>query len=91
MIFQVLSNNKPYAKMSKCRFGVKEVDYLGHIVSADGVAIDPSKVKSIWDWPIPKTGFKRVLGLVGYYRKYVRGYSTLAAPLTALTKKNAFD
>jgi len=92
LIFQVLANNKLYAKLSKCRFGVRKVDYLGHIVSAEGVAAEEEKVKAIWDWLVPKTlkALRGFLGLAGYYKKYVRGYSTLSSPLTSLTKKNAF-
>ena len=68
------------------------MDYLGHIVSTEGVVVDPEKVKAIWDCLIPRTlkSLRGFMGLAGYYKKYVRGYSTLASPLTALTKKNAF-
>ena len=55
LVFQVLLNNQLYAKLSKCRFGVASVDYLGHIVSGKGVVVDPSKVQAVWEWPIPKS------------------------------------
>ena len=69
-----------------------EVDYLGHIVSGRGVAVDQSKVQAMWDWPIPRTlkALRFFLGQAGYYRKFIRGYSTITAPFTVLTKKNAF-
>jgi hypothetical protein len=71
---------------------VKEVDYLGHIVSHEGVKVDPDKIKSMIDWLIPKTlknlgGF---WGLTGYYHKFVRNYGIIVEPLTSLTKKDAF-
>ena len=89
LVFQVLLNNQLYAKKSKCSFGVKEVEYLGHIVSAEGVSVDKKKIQAILDWPVPKAlrAWRGFLGLTGHYRKFIRGYSTLAAPLTSLKKK----
>ena len=80
MVLQVLLNNQLYAKESKCKFGVKEVEYLGHIVSAEGVSVDQGKVQAILPAPKNLKSLRRFLGLIGYYRKFVRGYSTLAAP-----------
>ena len=62
-----------YAKPSKCFFEVKEVEYLGHIVSHQGVKLDLNKIKAMMDWPIPKTlkNLRGLLGLTGYYHKFV--------------------
>jgi len=78
--------------MSKCRFGVAKVDYLGHIVSAQGVCVDPKKIKAVLDWPFPKTikSLRGFLALTGYYQKFIRAYGSIAAPLTGMLKKNAF-
>ena len=85
--------NNYMQKRSKCFFGVQEVEYLGHIVSHEGVKVDPSKIKTIKEWKIP-TSIKHMwgfLGLTGYYRKFVKNYGKKAAPLTTLLKKDAFS
>ena len=79
-----------YAKPSKCFFGVHEVEYLGHIVSHEGVKEDPNKIKAIKEWSIPTTlrhlrGFFR---LTWYYRKFVKNYGRIATPLATLMKKD---
>ena len=82
-----------YAKPSKCFFGIKEVEYLGHIVSHEGVKVYPKKIKSMMDRLIPKTlkNLRAFLGLSGYYRKLVWNYGRIANPLTSLLKKYAFS
>jgi hypothetical protein len=73
-VIQLLKEKKLYAKPSKCFFGVKEVYYLGHIVSHEGFKVDPNKIKAMMDWMIPKTlkNLRGFLGLIGYYRKFVQ-------------------
>ena len=92
-VLQLLEEKQLYAKRSKCFFGVQEVEYLGHIVSHEGVKVDPRKIKAIKEWKIP-TYIKHLrgfLGLIGYYRKFVKNYGRIAAPLTTLLKKDAFS
>jgi len=78
--------------MSKCEFGMSEMLYLGHVIGAQGVQVHQEKIKAILDWPPPMnvTKLKSFLGLCTYYRRYVKGFSQLAAPLTNLTKRGAF-
>ena len=93
MVLQILKEQHLYAKPSKCFFGVKKVEYLGHILSHEGVKVDPKNVKSMMDWPIPKTlkNLRGFLGLTGYYRKFVQNYERITTPLMTLTKKDAFS
>jgi hypothetical protein len=92
-VLQLLKEQQLYAKPSKCFFGVKEVEYLGHIVSHEGVKVDSNNIKAMIDWMIPKTlkNLRGFLGLTGYYRKFVRHYGRIVAPLMVLTKKDAFS
>ena len=77
-------------KPEKCSLMQKSVSFLGHVVSAEGIATDPKKIKTVTEWPVP-TSVKEVrsfLGLAGYYRRFVKGYANIAAPLHALTQKD---
>ena len=91
-VLEILATNKLYAKRSKCMFACKEVEYLGHVITAEGVHIDPKKVVAMQQWPIPKDikSLRGFLRLTGYYRKFVKGYGKIATPLTALLKKDSF-
>ncbi|KAL0355083.1 UNVERIFIED_CONTAM: Retrovirus-related Pol polyprotein from transposon.6 [Sesamum radiatum] len=92
-VLQVLSIHKFFVKLSKCSFAVASVEYLGHIISAAGLAADPSKLRVMVDWPTPTSlaALRGFLGLTGYYRHFVRHYASIAAPLTDLLRKQAFS
>lgn len=91
-VLGVLTSHKLFAKLSKCRFGVAKIDYLGHLISSEGVKADPSKVATMLEWPKPASlkSLRGFLGLTSYYCKFIKHYGLIAAPLTQLLKKNAF-
>ncbi|WVZ93611.1 hypothetical protein U9M48_039577 [Paspalum notatum var. saurae] len=86
-----LREHQLYAKFSKYAFWLREVSFLGHILSEKGVAVDPSKVEDVLNWKQPETvtEIRSFLGLVGYYRRFIKDFSKTAKPMTSLTKKNA--
>jgi len=90
IVLSTLRNHRLYAKFSKCEFWLKEVGFLGHVISAGGVSVDPSKVQSVVEKKAPtnQTEVRAFLGLAGYYRKFVEGFSSIARPLTQLLKKD---
>ena len=89
IVLQILREHRLYAKLSKCQFWLDSVTFLGHIVSAEGVSVDPQKVEAILNWKPPTsiTEIRSFLGLAGYYRKFVEVFSKIASPLTRLTRK----
>jgi hypothetical protein len=91
-ILSIMEEQLLYAKESKCEFGIMEVLYLGNIIEAKGVQVHQEKIEAIMEWTTPKTltELRGFLGLCMYYRKFVKGFSQLCAPLTDLTKKGAF-
>nr|KYP48648.1 hypothetical protein KK1_029628 [Cajanus cajan] len=78
-----------YAKPSKCELWLDDVKFLGHVISAEGIAVDPAKVESVLKWERPRTvtDIRRFVGLAGYYRRFIEGFSRIVAPLTQLTRK----
>jgi hypothetical protein len=91
IVLQILRDKKLYAKLKKCEFWLNQVVFLGHVVSKDGITVDPSKIEAVvsWDRPTNVSEVRSFLGLAGYYRRFVEGFSRIAAPLTHLTRKNA--
>jgi hypothetical protein len=91
-VLGIMQAQSLYAKESKCEFGMRELLYLGHIISGQGVQVHQEKIRAILDWPMPKnlTELRGFFGLCSYYRRFVKGFSQLGAPLTDLTKKGAF-
>ena len=91
-VLRRLRSHHLFAKLSKCEFGCKTIGYLGHVITGEGVAVEPDKIQVIRDWPLPKTlkALRGFLGLYGYYRRFIAKYSQLAAPLTELLRKDAF-
>jgi len=94
VVLQLLRKHKLFAKLlSKCSFGLTQVEYLGHTVSGQGVAVDAFKVQAVLAWSLP-TNLKQLwgfLGLTGYYRKFIKGYASIVAPLTNLLMKDNFN
>ena len=90
IVLQTLKERQLYAKLSKCRFWLDRVAFLGHVISDEGVSMDSQKIEAVVNWKPPKnvSEVRSFLGLAGYYRKFVEGFSRIAAPLTKLTRKD---
>ena len=86
---QTLREHKIYEKFSKCEFFQDKIQYLGQVINKEGISVDPDKIKSINDWPIPKdvTGIRAFMGIMGYYRRLIEGFSIITYPITSLQKK----
>ncbi|GJW80848.1 putative reverse transcriptase domain-containing protein [Tanacetum coccineum] len=94
LILELLKNEELYAKFLKCEFWLSKVQFLGHVIDSEGIHVDPTKIESIKDWASPKTPTKirQFLGLTGYYRRFIEGFSKITKPMTKLTQKNVmFD
>jgi hypothetical protein len=88
-VLQRLRDHQLYAKLSKCDFWLREINFLGHTISQDGISVDPEKVQEVLNWK-PPTNVRQIrsfLGLAGYYRRFIPGFSRIAKPMTELLKK----
>ncbi|GKE24513.1 putative reverse transcriptase domain-containing protein [Tanacetum coccineum] len=91
---ELLKKEELYSKFSKCDFWLSKVQFLGHVIDNDGIHVYPTKIESIRDWASPKTPTEihQFLGLAGYYRRFIEGFSKIAKPMTKLTQKSVkFD
>ncbi|GJZ78039.1 putative reverse transcriptase domain-containing protein, partial [Tanacetum coccineum] len=88
-ILELLNKEELYAKFSKCEFWIPKVQFLGHVIDSEGIHMDPAKIESIKDWTSPKspTEICQFLGLAGYYRRFIEGFSKIAKPMAKLTQK----
>ena len=92
VVLNALRAHRLHLKRSKCSFGASSVAYLGHVISAAGVAMDADKIAAVASWPVPRSAraLRGFLGLSGYYRKFIRDFGIIAAPLTRLLRRDAF-
>ncbi|GKF02321.1 hypothetical protein Tco_0029244, partial [Tanacetum coccineum] len=86
-ILEFLKKEELYAKFSKCESWISKVQFLGHVICSQGIHVDPAKIESIKDWASPKTSteIRQFLGLAGYYRRFIEGFSKITKPMTKLT------
>ena len=85
-MLETLRKEQLYAKLSKCEFWLNEVSFLGHIVSKEGIQVDLKKIEVVVEWNLPRnvTEVHSFLGLVGYYKRFVKGFSMIAASMTRM-------
>jgi hypothetical protein len=94
LVLEKLRSNQLYVKFSKCEFWLTKVAFLGHVISAGGVSVDPGKVKDVLNWIPPTTAseIQSFLGLARYYRRFIKDFSKIAKPMMKLLEKNkAFE
>jgi hypothetical protein len=90
LVLQKLMDHQLYAKLSKCEFWWKEVPFLGHVISEGGIFVDPSKIEDVlsWNTPTSVSDFYSFLGIAGYYRRFIEGFSKITKPMTGLLGKD---
>ena len=91
IVLQILREGKLFAKLKKCESWLNQVVFLGYVISKDGSMMDPNKIEAmvIWNRPTNVSEVRSFLGLIGYHKRFVEGFSRIVAPLTQLTQKNA--
>ena len=89
IVLEILRKERLYAKFSKCEFWLKEVQFLGHVISKEGILVDPAKIEAVsnWERPTTPTEVRSFIGLAGYYRRFVKDFVEIAGPLIRLTRK----
>jgi hypothetical protein len=89
VVLEKLQDNQLYAKFSKCEFWIEKVPFLGHIISKGGISVDPAKVTMVVGWKISSSvkEVQSLLGLAGYYRCFIEGFSKIVKPMTSLLEK----
>nr|GFC05856.1 retrotransposon protein, putative, Ty3-gypsy subclass [Tanacetum cinerariifolium] len=89
VILELLKKDELYAKFSKCEFWIPKLQFLGHVIDSQGIHVDPAKIESVNDWASPKspTEIRQFLGLAGYYRRFIKGFSKITKPITKITQK----
>ena len=89
VVLQGLTERQLFSKYRKCEFWLRSVAFIGHIISSNGIKVDPKKNKMVKNWPrtLIQTDIRRLLDLVGYYSKFVDGFASISSPLTTLTQK----
>ena len=90
VVLQTLKEHQLFAKLKKCELWLDQISFLGHVVSKDGISVDPDKVEALLSWKRPTTMFevRSFLGMPEYYRCFIEGFSKISLPLTRLTQKN---
>jgi hypothetical protein len=90
LVLQKLRDHRLYAKLSKCEFWLKQVTFLGHMISKGGIYVDPSKILDVLSWNVPTSvnEIRSFLGLTGYYQRFIEGSSKITKPITELLRKD---
>nr|GFC86765.1 putative reverse transcriptase domain-containing protein [Tanacetum cinerariifolium] len=88
-ILELLKKEELYTKFSKYEFWIPKVQFLGHVINNQGIHVDPAEIESVKDWASPKspTEIRQILGLTGYYRRFIEGLSKIAKTMTKLNQK----